>query len=90
MRGKGGTIKAITERVSPRVSRARRVISNARAIIRLVSGSNLELPKNCEMDMEICPATPAIGGLREAAPGGRLGGFLNGPRHPILRSIGRS
>ena len=34
MRGKGGTIKAITERVSPRVSRARRVISNARPIIR--------------------------------------------------------
>ena len=55
--------------------RARRVISNARPIIRLVSGSNLELPKNCEMGMEICSATPAIGGLREAAPGGRLGGI---------------
>jgi hypothetical protein len=47
-----------------------RVISNARPIIRLVSGSNLELPKNCEMGMEM---GPPIGGLRDAAPGGHGG-----------------
>jgi hypothetical protein len=45
---------AITSLVgSPRSAspRARRVISNARPMIRLVSGSNLELPKNCEIGM---------------------------------------
>ena len=36
----------------------------------LVSGSKLELPKDCEMGMEM---GPAIGGLREAAPGGHGG-----------------
>jgi hypothetical protein len=68
---------AITSLVgSPRSAspRARRVISNARPMIRLVSGSNLELPKNCEIGLEISPATMNL--LRRfarGAPGGAQG-----------------
>ena len=72
--------------ISPRSAspRASRVISNARPMMRLVSGSNLEVPKNCEMGMEM---GPAIGGVREAAPSGHGGRCTaGGPGQLRLRS----
>jgi hypothetical protein len=58
--------------ISPRSAspRARRVISNARPIIRLVSRSNLESPKNCEMGMEIGPTIGACARRPPAGTGG--------------------
>jgi hypothetical protein len=73
--------------ISPRSAspRGRRVISNARPMMRLVSGSNLELPKNCEMGMEM---GPAIGACARRPPGGRYGGCCTagGPGQLRLRS----